>query len=135
MDINEIKKKLIQNGWTDQNISILPNYKLYDGINEYLSYKNKLTINLHFEIYKLRLIIYNINDNYTNPNIFINAINKNNVSCFEFEYKNKLDEVIEKIISIQEELNTNNYISHYLSFQSLCPVAILAVEQFIPGYK
>jgi len=50
--------------------------------------------------------------------------------CFELELEADLDGVLTGITSIQDQLSIENHLSHYLELSSVCPVSIVAWEQF-----
>jgi hypothetical protein len=50
--------------------------------------------------------------------------------CFQVDYGDKLEPVLEHITSVQGDLSLDTYLSQYLALQAICPVSILMVEQF-----
>jgi hypothetical protein len=48
----------------------------------------------------------------------------------QIDYEGHLEQVLEKIVAIQDDLSLDSYLGHYLALQSICPVSILMVEQF-----
>ena len=100
-------------GWTLQKTADLPKNKLNEGAQIYLTYKNRLSLRTYEKYFRL----------------MIQA--QGDERCFQIEFGNKLDAVIQYIFSSQDDLSLNTYFTHYLAIQQICPVSILAIEQFL----
>jgi hypothetical protein len=115
MEFAEMGAWLTAAGWIEQAVSELPQNRLNAGVEAVFSYRNKLSLRYHPEEMFIRLMIYGAGD----------------ARCLQLDYQDKLERVIEIIISIKDDLSLDSYLSQYLALQAICPVSILMVEQFL----
>jgi hypothetical protein len=115
MNLAAIVEKLTAAYWVEEEISDLPKNALNEGVQAHLSYKGRLSFRYHPEQGYIRLMIYGRGD----------------VRGLQIEYGDKLKEVLDKLVSIQDDLSLDSYLTHYLELQSICPISILMVEQFL----
>jgi len=113
MELAEIIQRLTSNGWAEKSISDLLPSRLNAGVKAHLSYRDRLSFRYHPEEGFIRLMIYGAGDE----------------RCLQIDYGDKLDQVLDHIISTKDDLSLGSYLGHYLAIQSICPVSILMVEQ------
>ncbi len=108
-------EKLINTGWQAENLSNLEKNKLNSGVTAFYSYKNTLSLRVYTEENMLRLMIHEMQDN----------------RCLQFDCDDKTDHFLNKIIEIQDQINIENYFSHYFSLQQIGNVSVVLTEQFL----
>jgi len=74
-----------------------------------------LSLRVYPEENMLRLMIHAMQDN----------------RCLQFDCEDKADHFLHKIIEIQEEINIENYFSHYFALQQIGSVSVFMTDQFI----
>lgn len=108
-------EKLINKGWHAESLANLDKNRLNAGVNALYSYKNTLSLRVYPTENMLRLMIHAMQDN----------------RCLQFDCEDKTDDFLHKIIEIQDEINIENYFSHYFSLQSIGSVSVVMTEQFL----
>ncbi len=115
MELSEIAKKLIFNGWEEKDLSDLPSNYLNEDVDVYLSYNNTHSIRFYMDKGFIRITIF---DEYDER-------------WFQINVKNNMDKILDKLIEKKDSIDISDYLSFYLELQAICDVSILAVEQFI----
>ena len=108
-------EKLINKGWHAESLSNLEKNRLNAGVNALYSYKNTLSLRVYTQDNMLRLMIHAMQDN----------------RCLQFDCEDKADHFLQKIIEIQDQINIENYFSHYFSLQLIGSVSVVLTEQFL----
>jgi hypothetical protein len=111
----EMVTRLAARGWVEESVADLPRNRLNAGAKACLSYKGRLSLRYHPGNGYIRLMIYGHGDE----------------RCFQIDYEDRLEPVLEHILSVQDDLSLDTYLSQYLAIQAICPVSILMVEQFL----
>lgn len=114
MELSTCIEKLLSCGWKKENTGDLPDNALNRGVEAYLTYKDRHSTRFLPGEKCIRLMIQSAEDR----------------RCLQINYQNNLEQVLAKIISIKDEISTDSYLTHYLDIQSICPVSIMAVEQY-----
>lgn len=106
---------LINKGWHAESLSNLEKNKLNAGVNAFYSYKNTLSLRIYPNENMLRLMIHAMQDN----------------RCLQFDCEDKVGDFLNKIIEIQDDINIENYFSHYFALQEIGSVSVVMTEQFL----
>ncbi|MBK7569586.1 MAG: hypothetical protein KBF42_06840 [Chitinophagales bacterium] len=108
-------ENLINKGWHAESLSNLEKNKLNAGVKAFYSYKNTLSLRVYPEENMLRLMIHAMQDN----------------RCLQFDCEDKAGDFLNKIIEIQDDINIENYFSHYFALQEIGSVSVVMTEQFL----
>jgi hypothetical protein len=134
----EIIEKLKSNGWKEQSPTELDANSLNKGTKIYFTYKDRLSFRFHETENIIRIMIYGKAANEGFKVDYISRIDKvfdkighTDVRGLQIEAGSKLNEILNEIISMQEEISLDSYFTAYMKIQSVGDVSILALEQFV----
>jgi hypothetical protein len=138
MTSTEISEKLKANGWKEQSTAELDSNSLNKEVKIYFTYKDKLSFRFHEAENFIRLMIYGkaANEGFKvdyikNIDKVLDKLGHNDVRGLQIEAGTKTEEILNEIISNQEEISLESYFTVYMKMQSVGDVSILAVEQFV----